>query len=446
MSSSKRKQPDDFNSPIFTNKSRARSTGESIARIDPTYGQKFALPGLDKDTREDDGDSLNYDEETDAISYLMSVRQEASSIPNLLVAPKDDKEDHNIYESGASDHIALYKDGAYYAAPSSDNEDESSNHDNNIAYFDSILARFEILRIQLQQTPPAELIAQLGPDHPTYIGTMNTATARLWRWKMKNVNPKPAQVATMDKRTVLKLLGLITSGNLLRQGTKTVDVGASRWAWSLLARLPERGELTSEEIGMVRELGKKAVLVGMGLKIDTDMNEGIAELEGNQEGQAEEGEGDIAVVNDEEIDLEEDEEDGEVDLGMSHSHPPQARDLQTPIMKSDPANISHGTPEKETLTHIDDAGILPLGTTSTQDELAAAKAQMLQALDNPTQDDQTDIALEKVAPEAEETPTAPDDSDNWNTKATIDMILTVAGEIFGQRDLLEFRQIWDQVG
>lgn len=30
-----------------------------------------------------------------------------------------------------------------------------------------------------------------------------------------------------------------------------------------------------------------------------------------------------------------------------------------------------------------------------------------------------------------------------NAKATVDMIITVAGEIYGQRDLLEFRETWD---
>lgn len=76
MANSKRKHSGDLDSPgaIYSNKSRARSTGESISRIDPTYGQRSALPGLDEDTRGDDGDSLNYDEEADAISYLMSVR------------------------------------------------------------------------------------------------------------------------------------------------------------------------------------------------------------------------------------------------------------------------------------------------------------------------------------------------------------------------------------
>jgi len=42
---------------------------------------------------------------------------------------------------------------------------------------------------------------------------------------------------------------------------------------------------------------------------------------------------------------------------------------------------------------------------------------------------------EKLGKEAEEVP-------NANTMATIDMIITIAGEFYGQRDLLEFREAW----
>ena len=42
---------------------------------------------------------------------------------------------------------------------------------------------------------------------------------------------------------------------------------------------------------------------------------------------------------------------------------------------------------------------------------------------------------EKLGEEAEEVP-------NANTMATIDMIITIAGEFYGQRDLLEFREAW----
>jgi len=30
-----------------------------------------------------------------------------------------------------------------------------------------------------------------------------------------------------------------------------------------------------------------------------------------------------------------------------------------------------------------------------------------------------------------------------NTRATVDMIITVVGEVYGQRDLLEFREVWE---
>jgi hypothetical protein len=48
------------------------------ARVDPTYGQRSAIPGLDDDTtmNGDDGDDgeLNYEEDMDALAYLRSVR------------------------------------------------------------------------------------------------------------------------------------------------------------------------------------------------------------------------------------------------------------------------------------------------------------------------------------------------------------------------------------
>ena len=68
MSFNKRKHDDD---PSY----KKRSRGEVNAPVDPTYGQRSAIPGLDDDTRGDsDGDSLNYDEDLDALAYLRAVR------------------------------------------------------------------------------------------------------------------------------------------------------------------------------------------------------------------------------------------------------------------------------------------------------------------------------------------------------------------------------------
>jgi len=62
----------------------------------------------------------------------------------------------------------------------------------------------------------------------------------------------------------------------------------SAWIWGLLARLPGRGELVSEEVGVVRELGKRAVWVGVEMKgvdmggLEEQMEEG-GEDDGNQD-------------------------------------------------------------------------------------------------------------------------------------------------------------------
>ena len=57
-----------------------------------------------------------------------------------------------------------------------------------------------------------------------------------------------------------------------------------------------------------------------------------------------------------------------------------------------------------------------------------AEAQRLQEVSKESKN-------EKLGKEAEEVP-------NANTMATIDMIITIAGEFYGQRDLLEFREAW----
>ncbi len=71
MASMKRKYDDD--DTLFSNKSRSRPSVE--AKVDPTYGQRSAIPGLDDETIMEGEDSdLNYDEEMDALAYLRAVR------------------------------------------------------------------------------------------------------------------------------------------------------------------------------------------------------------------------------------------------------------------------------------------------------------------------------------------------------------------------------------
>jgi hypothetical protein len=73
MGGTKRKHGGDSSNEVYSNKSRSRPSVE--ARVDPTYGQRSALPGLDDASRIDgEDDELDYSEDMDALSYLRAVR------------------------------------------------------------------------------------------------------------------------------------------------------------------------------------------------------------------------------------------------------------------------------------------------------------------------------------------------------------------------------------
>ncbi len=383
-------------------------------------------------------------------------RHEAIGIPNLLVAPKTppQSDGREMYEDGVGDYRGRYEDGAFYAQASSDEEeDEESVKDRQLMYFDSILTRYETLRAQLQQTPPADAVRRLDEDHPTHLGRLNTQVARWWKWKLRTVDPVPAQIASMDKSTVLRLLGLMTGGTILKRGND-VEMGVSRWAWSLLARLPERGELTSEEIGVVRELGKKAILVSMGLKAEQSWEEGMKEVEAGFDSDVEEEEV-SDVVNDEEIQLDDKEEsdieDDDVEQ-TEHLIEPSIRQIirdQNELIGGPLESIAQSTKDatigpklphsnRDTSVEVEDRAPELDSRQDIPEDLAAAKARMLKALSNSTEEDDAAVASEEASRDART------ESRRLNTRATVDMIITIAGEVYGQRDLLEFRGAWSE--
>ena len=330
------------------------------------------------------------------------------------------------------DFRGWYADGAYIAQidPEAEEDEGQEEDDPRIAYFDSILTRYQSLRDQLSQTPPRYAIESLGRDHPTHVDKMNRDLTRFWIRKMKTVDPKAAQLACFDKGSVLRLLRLLTQGTLLKRGLG-VEMGISRWTWSLLARLPDRGELSSEEIGVVRELGKKAVLVGVGLKEKAEWKEGIQEVEREFDEDGDEDR-EVDVVNGDEIALEGDD-DGADTVQKEVSNPEftmqKEADLTTEALEN---------PEE------------------SPDPLAAAKARILANIPAGETDDiehqlipngldfepVQEPIIGPIKPDKPEISPEPVFDAKTNTKATIDMILTIAGEIYGQRDLLEFRDQW----
>lgn len=389
-----------------------------------------------------------------------------------MVAPRTPpaSDSRAIYENGDGDFRGYYEDGAYVASSQqvyeSEDRAEAAELDQQLRYFNLIISRYEALRTQLQQIPPLETIQKLGQDHPTHVGKLTVTVARWWRWNMRTVDPKPAQIASMEKSTVLRLLGLLTGGTLLKRGAK-VEVGVSRWAWSLLARLPERGELTSEEIGAVRELGKKAVLIGMGLRKNKNWEEGMKEVE--KELDEEEREEPIEIVNEDEIELDFEDDNEDLDDTEAEVEPltrdltsdgafigpqvvvkedkPSAVDDETDgVLLNEAISVNSLSKEDGEVLHAEyqseEEGELPSEEYSEGSEtLAAARARLLAQIDQERIEDAEiqESTAAKIKQATNEKMAA-----LWNTRATVDMIITVAGEVYGQRDLLEFRGAWEE--
>ena len=446
---------------------------------------------------------------------MVPYRIEASSIPTLLVAPNGVNEsignkggeevERSLYNNGIGDSRGYYEDGAYIAAPtvpllssSPSMGDDDMGQDAQAAYYAALLKRFGALRVRVKSTPPRHAVERLDSNHPSHISS-STTDYKNWRWRLRNTNPVPAQLAAMDKPTVLKLLGILGRQRFLREEKDAVKIREQRcvasWIWSLLAKLPERGELVSEEVGVVRELGKRAVWVGVEIK-GVDMGGLDDGGGGSGEECCREDREDEEEVLDVEVNVN-DDKSGDSDEGVvrnlmfksgdsateqQSSVPgpsclPNARDAEAPQVIGPilPTLIgSYITPSSSGPLHASptldptspdieighEANIFPQNDQA-EAELTAAKKRILACLSEQNDDIHEEgskrldkDAFEDVVDDGEpaggdirdddEQDESGENEENhkFNFRAALDMIITIAGEVYGQRDLLEFRESW----
>lgn len=245
----------------------------------------------------------------------------------------------------------------------------------------------------------------------------------------------------MDKDAVLRLLRVILGGKFLRRGTELRE-RTSRWLWALLARLPDRGELDYMEVGYVRDLGKRAALLMHSLREMAALREEVESGGGGGGGAAHEDdglEGDQEDWNVEDDDLEDD--------GAEWSAPPNKSAEPAAVADNHPASAQHSSdpPARSSSTaptslpnadgdkadQMEDGEIDESAPMDIDTDVESAKARLLAKLS-------AHGSSSNDADQAEEPPFDPARA-RMNMRATLNMILTVAGEFYGQRDLLEFR-------
>ncbi|KAJ8122422.1 hypothetical protein ONZ43_g1376 [Nemania bipapillata] len=477
-----------------------RNKRHKTTRTDPTSGQRGAFGDLGGVTTAPTGDSdLDCEDDSEALAYLRSVRTQASSIPHVLAAKKagpslpppqgpegnseargeceEQDADRSIYEDGVGDFRGYYQDGAYVAYPEGDwgkaeededkydeeagegEQDEAEYENDNEpdmsdsaedrphnssadeirdAYFASITNRYIALRQLLQTDPPDSTVAALPATHPTEVGEWKRGldTFQKWEGRLRGTDPLPAQIAAMHKDSIFRLLRILLTSKFIRKRTELRE-RTSRWIWALLARLPDKGELDYMEIGWVRELGKRAVLLMVTL----------AELEVLREH--------YGVAGSSPDDEDEYEVDADVD------------DYFEDNLSQDSLDVADAPTPEATEERAEHISSLKTSATNPIADIETAKAQLLAQLNDDVvdggqvvnRDSSTPtipVTQEKAVqptPLQEEGEYGADEDDQdanheryqeldrakVNERATLNMILTVAGEFYGQRDLLEFR-------
>ncbi|KAL4952577.1 hypothetical protein BDW69DRAFT_195528 [Aspergillus filifer] len=385
-------------------------TPDEKPRNHPVFGQKSAFPGLD----DVDGEELFYGPAEDGLEYLRMVRSEANSLPTLFNAPASEplKETTEIANSDEKTEIkpqdkdlqtetatvtkrvaeGIYSDGVYIGLSATTPATDSTFSEAQLSYYNLLHHRFFLLRSILKCTPPSDAISALDDSHPISFPRSSKNAQKEWRRLLLAVDPQTVQLACMDMDTVLGVLVIVARliSENVRNGDAVLVRRIGAWAWGLLGKCREAGQLGAREFGDIRELGKRAVRILRKIREEeTQAN--------NQE-------------NQDEDDDEDEAEDNEENNGPSEKDP-ESMDTT--------ADLSLDRPGAEKGTDVE--------------ELEAAKAR-LKARVSAAQDES--ISQEEVEIENQVGGEATDLDVSTQTRAMLDMIITVIGEHYGQRDFM----------
>lgn len=321
------------------------------------------------------------------------------STTQVVEGTKDNDEDSGIRERGSTlpkNNEGTYFDGVYIAPPlrTTETTAQASNTpsaetpypDAQLNYYNLLHHRFLLLRSIMKCTPPPSAIAALDDSHPISLPRHSKMACKEWRRLVLAVDPQMVQLACMDMDSVLGVLGIMA--RLMSENVRSGDAERVRrigaWAWGLLGKCREVGQLGTEEVGGIRDLGKRAVKILYKMKEDESRSR-------------------VTAAQDESDD-DKDEQ--------------QAEDCDA----SDGANEAHAN---------DHAEMAEAPDQDMPDELEAAKARLQANIQG--EDKQIQSGTEEST----------DDGDVIaQTRAMLDMIITVVGEYYGQRDLLKEREVW----
>lgn len=350
-------------------------------------------------------------------------------MPNLLVAPPSPSSPANDlykeYEQG------YYADGAYTAVPdlppirTGGNGIDEADLDPQEAYYASLCDRFATLSSALRLTPQDSAATIIS-------SAFNPSSRASWRRFIVNMQPTSLILSHLRHEEVMHglevLETVLSTANLQRHK----NIGP--WAWGLLARCREVGEMGSEEVGVLRDLGKKAIAVVRG--VSAGLYEDHSENGENEDRDDHRGEEEPECQANAKADAD---ADAHADAHLSES-PFPLNDSAATSLDDSPHFVEA---EKQLL--------LKSLTVGSPDEVTIAETRSLGSQPAYVVESERDSGLEEAQKIAGSEPPIcnsgkqEDDEKAVKMHATLDMIITIVGELYGQKDLLPGRLLWDEM-
>jgi hypothetical protein len=344
-------------------------------------------------------------------------------------------------------------------------EEDSGDLDPQDSCHRTVLHRFRNLRNKLIDFKENDCVS---PPK----STKRSGSKQDWSEAVERGFPVMDDVLQMDDSTLY--VALQGCGIALSRST-TISRQQSCWVWTLLALTGDFGTLDHERISRIRELGLEAVQLGdrlranvitsrhndaqgsglLGLKTEcnlvSDRNEEAINAEdksGQDAKSGNEATGSSKMVITELKDILSSAVSGQ---GNENVREEDLSESDAAMAMSDSEDEADGTLEQaraRLLAQLGDRlvqpeppapGFLPLSRVEAERQRQEIRKEGPRKKPAPRATPTTSTENEAIGKGKEDAPLTECD---WNTRAAIDMILTVVAECYGQRDLLEFREAW----
>jgi hypothetical protein len=371
----------------------------------------------------------------------------------------------------------FHQDGAWVAIDDADSDASDADIEQPSVqeeYYKQLLSRYQALRATLGEMRSKGLPPRKDPDTGTSSSSRPPRSRHDWYCVMEREYPTPAQVSQMNQRAVLE--GLRYCAQALRR-FDTISKQKSCWIWTLLALVGDQGVLDSEKMFQVRDIGCRAGQLGAELRrgavtrpyADVSDDEVVDEMNDGQEAEDREGEENQNEGSSEATQVQvpstETADDSDAEMSMSEddkqaSSDNEAVDLEkararllaqlgdrlvqpgihtaSPSLDSEAPHLHNGQAPQD-VAHVQDKSVTR--TFPSRAEAEKQRQQMRQQEQRQEAEKKSRVqqhTAEIVSTDQSHGMTAVD----LNTRVTIDMILTVLIECYGQIDLQEFREVW----